>query len=178
MTISLTPSVLAQHVVVKRMLAMAQIGKGGVIFDLGCGDGRILLSAVKECDAEQAVGYELREDLYTGVIERIQNECLGERVAVFHDDVFNADFSEATVIALYLTTIGNRKVKAKFTQEARAGTRIVSHSFRIEGWLPPLQDSESDHPINVYTIPNSLKSETNTFRRSFEINEFSNFLDY
>jgi len=157
MTISLAPYVPTQHHVVKRMLEMARIGKDDVVFDLGCGDGRILFSAVKELDAKQAVGYEMREDLYKGVVEKIRNEHLEERVTVFHDDLLKADLSEATVIALYLTTSGNSKLKAKFTQEAKAGTRIVSHSFRIEGWSHTQREYFNGRTIYMYTIPDSLK---------------------
>lgn len=160
MTTSLAPYVPTQHDVVKRMLEMAQVGKDDVVFDLGCGDGRILFSAVKEFDAKQAVGYEMREELYNDVVEKIRKERLEQRITIFHGDLLTADISEATVITLYLTTSGNRKLKGKLTQEANAGTRIVSHSFWIEGWSHTLHDLINGHAIYVYTIPDSLKSDT------------------
>jgi 16S rRNA A1518/A1519 N6-dimethyltransferase RsmA/KsgA/DIM1 with predicted DNA glycosylase/AP lyase activity len=157
MTLSLAPYVPTQRDVVKRMLEIACIGMEDVVFDLGCGDGRILLSAVQDFGAQQAVGYEMREDLYTGVVAKIKNEHLESRVTVFHDDLFNADLSEATVITLYLTTSGNSKLKPKLSQEAKAGTRIVSHSFRIEGWSHTQRESFHGHTIYLYTIPDSPK---------------------
>lgn len=156
MTLSLAPYVPTQHDVVKRMLEMARIGMDDVVFDLGCGDGRILLAAVKEFDVKKAVGYEMREDLYNTVVEKIRNEHLEDRVTVIHDDLLNADLSEATVIALYLTTSGNRKLKPKLTQEAKAGTRIVSHSFPVEGWSHTQRESFHGHTIYLYTLPDSL----------------------
>ncbi len=156
MIISLAPYVPTQRDVVERMLELACINPSDVVFDLGCGDGRILLSAVQDFGAHQAVGYEMREDLYTGVVAKINNEHLEDRVAVFHDDLLNADLSNATVITLYLTTSGNSKLKPKIIQEAKAGTRIVSHSFRVEGWSPTHRESFHGHTIYVYTIPDSL----------------------
>lgn len=161
MSISLAPYVPSQPDVVRRMLELAQVSKDDVVFDLGCGDGRILISAVKDFGAKKAVGYEMRRDLYQRNLEKIKNEDLEDRIKVINDDLFNADISEATIIALYLTTSGNNRLKPKISQEARAGTRVVSHDFDFTGWSYAKKESFGGHTIYLYRIPDCFKRRVN-----------------
>jgi tRNA G37 N-methylase Trm5 len=130
-----------------------------VVFDLGCGDGRILFSAVKKFRAKRAVGYEMQEDLYLGIVEKIESERLEHRVQVFNEDALKADLSEATVVTLYLTTSGNSTLKPTLST-AQPGTRIVSHDFRIEGWDPTRREDFRGHTIYLYTLPDPLNPPT------------------
>lgn len=132
---------------------MAQAGKDDVVFDLGCGDGRILIAAVKDFCAKKAVGYEMKKDLCKTILHDIKKHDLEDRVFVINEDLFNANISEATIITLYLTTSGNSKLKPKLTREAKPGTRIVSHDFNIVGWSYTKKENFDGHTIYLYITP-------------------------
>jgi tRNA G37 N-methylase Trm5 len=159
MTVSLAPYVPSSDDVVTRMLEVARVNRDDVVFDLGCGDGRILFSAVKKFRAKRVVGYEMQEDLYQGIVEKIKAERLEHRMKVFNEDALTADLSEATVVTLYLTTSGNSKLKPKLST-AQLGTRIVSHDFRIDGWNPTRREDFRGHTIYLYTLPDALSPQT------------------
>ncbi len=164
MTVSLAPYVPSSEDVVTRMLEVAHVTRDDVVFDLGCGDGRILFAAVKNFHAKQAVGYELQDDLYDGIVDKIKAERLERRIHVFHADALTADLSEATVVTLYLTTSGNSTLKPKLAT-ARPGTRIVSHDFRIEGWNPTRREDYRGHTIYLYTLPATPEPSTESLPR-------------
>lgn len=162
MTVSLAPYVPSQPKVVTRMLELADVHEDDVVFDLGCGDGRIIIAAVKEFGAKKAVGYEMRRDLYKRNLEEIKSQDLEGRVKVYNDNVFNADLSEATIITLYLTTSGNNRLKPKLSEEAKAGTRIVSHDFDFTGWSYSKKENFGGHTIYLYTIPDCFRKSEKT----------------
>jgi hypothetical protein len=164
MTVSLAPFVPSQPDVVRRMLEVAKIEKGDTVYDLGCGDGRILISAVKDFGAKKAVGYEMRKDLYQRVLEDVKKQSLTDRITVVNEDLFNANLSEATIITLYLTTSGNSKLKPKITDEAKVGTRVVSHDFDMLGWSYSKKENYSGHTIFLYTIPDCYKIKRDSSR--------------
>jgi 16S rRNA A1518/A1519 N6-dimethyltransferase RsmA/KsgA/DIM1 with predicted DNA glycosylase/AP lyase activity len=135
---SLAPYVPSEPYIVTRMLELARVGPEDIVVDLGCGDGRILIAAVKEFHAQTAVGYEMQRDLYTRAVTEVTKQGLARRITVINGDILQADLSHATVITLYLTTAGNTRLRPKFETEVHAGTRIVSHAFTIPGWTPSL----------------------------------------
>lgn len=161
MPISLAPFVPSNEAVVTRMLELAQVSSNDVVADLGCGDGRILFTAVQNFGAKSAIGYELRADLYKTVSSKIQKENLEDRICVFNEDALKADLSDATIITLYLTTSGNSKLKPLLSQ-MKNGTRIVSHDFRIDGWEYSKRENFQGHTIYLYDIPESLNKQVNT----------------
>lgn len=150
------PYVPTSEGTVKRMLEIADIGPKDVVYDLGCGDGRILVMAAKEFNARKAVGYEIRKDLYKDALQRIESQNLGKKITIVNGDLFEADISEATVITLYLTYGANKKLKPKLEREARPGTKIVSHNFEIPGWQPTRKENYQGDIIYLYVIPDSL----------------------
>jgi tRNA G46 methylase TrmB len=152
MTISLAPFIPSPHEIVKKMLELASVRNTDVVFDLGCGDGRILIAAVKDFGAKKAVGYELKEDLYKQAIREIKKQGLESEISIVNNDVFTGNLSEATVITLYLTTSGNGKLKPKLVDEANQDVRIISHDFEITGWYPTKKESFHGHTIYMYTI--------------------------
>ncbi len=137
------------------MLEVAKAAKDDVLCDLGCGDGRILTTAVKDFGVKAAFGYEIREDLFKTASAEVQKQNLLERVRIFNKDLFSADLKEATLITLYLTTYANERLKPKLRAEARPGSRIVSHDFMINGWKPTRKENYNEHTIYVYSIPES-----------------------
>ncbi len=150
---SCAPYVSSAPEVVKKMLEVAEVGPTDIVYDLGCGDGRILLTSVKDFGAKKAIGYELREDLYKTTSMEIEKHGLQDRIELVNADLFTADISEATVITLYLTTSANERLRPKLKREAKVGTRIVSHDFRIEGWEPAKRENFHDHTIYLYIVP-------------------------
>ncbi len=136
-------------------MEVAKATKDDVLCDLGCGDGRILTTAVKDFGIKAAFGYEIREDLFKTASAEVQKQNLLERVRIFNKDLFSADLKEATLITLYLTTYANERLKPKLRAEARPGSRIVSHDFMINGWKPTRKENYNEHTIYVYSIPES-----------------------
>lgn len=165
MVVSLAPFVPSHHEVVRKMLELAAVTSDDVVFDLGCGDGRVLFSAVNEFVVKQAVGYELRKDLYAKLSDRVTRQGLDGRVTVVNDDLLNADISDATVIMLYLTATGNRKLTPKLAREARSGTRVVSHDFSFPDWRHARKEDYQNHALYLYRLPDALKKRSLFHRR-------------
>jgi len=117
------------------MLSLAELRAGEVFFDLGAGDGRTLVMAVKEYGA-RAVGVELREDLVKKALGTVYEQGLQDRITIVNGDMFTVDLSSADVVFLYLTTSANEKIKPKLETELKHGVRVVSHDYEIVGWKP------------------------------------------
>jgi SAM-dependent methyltransferase len=124
---------------VRKMLAMAQVKPGDVVYDLGSGDGRILITAAREFGA-QAVGVEV--DLLRYLWTRALIAVLGLKVQVrvIWGDLFVQDISQADVVTLYLRHRTNALLMVKLLLELRPGTRVVSHIFTFPGWEPVEKD--------------------------------------
>lgn len=137
------------------MLEVAKAGKEDVLVDLGCGDGRILATAVKDFGVRSASGYEIREDLFKTASGEVEKLNLTNKIHIYNRDLFQADLKDATLITLYLTTYANERLKPKLRAEARPGSRIVSHDFMINGWKPSRKENFNEHTIYVYSIPES-----------------------
>jgi 16S rRNA A1518/A1519 N6-dimethyltransferase RsmA/KsgA/DIM1 with predicted DNA glycosylase/AP lyase activity len=152
---SCAPFVSSPHDVVRKMLEVAKAGQTDVLCDLGCGDGRILTTAVKDFGVKSATGYEIREDLFKTASSEVEKLSLANKVHIFNRDLFQADLKDATLITLYLTTYANERLKPKLRAEARPGARIVSHDFMINGWKPSKKENYNEHTIYVYSIPDS-----------------------
>ncbi len=150
---SCAPYVSTSLEVVNRMLKLAKIMPSDIVYDLGCGDGRILIAAVKDFNAKGAVGYEINPSLYKTASDNIKKNNLHDRIELFNEDLFKADLSRATVITLYLTSWANEKLKPKLENEIKSGTRVVSHDFSIHGWQPKIKDGFQGHAIYVYEGP-------------------------
>lgn len=120
--------------VVRKMLEVARVTSADIVYDLGCGDGRIVVEAAKLFGA-RAVGIDYDAARCREARERAEREGVSHLVEIRHEDVLEADFSEATVVTLYLLPTSNAKLKPKL-QALRPGTRIVSHDYGIEGWEP------------------------------------------
>jgi len=144
---------------VRAMLRLAEVGPSDVVYDLGCGDGRILISAVKDFGAKRAVGYELSERIYKRAVENVKREGLEDRIEIKNEDLFNADLSEASVITLFLSNTMNTYLKPKLRKECKAGTRIVCHDFDIGGWKPAVKwRFNAADTFYLYKIPSSFES--------------------
>ena len=138
--------------VVTAMLEMAHVGTSDVVYDLGSGDGRICIAAVKEFGARRAVGIELDEARVREAYEIARRARVTNRVEFRRQDLFETDLREATVVALYLSVALNVRLHSKFTQELRPGARIVSHHFDMGDWQPDETRTVSGRMVYLWTL--------------------------
>ena len=157
---SLAPFVPTPPLVVERMLQLAGVDKTDTVYDLGSGDGRIVITAAQKFGA-RAIGVELDDNLVKTTEDRIRALKIENRARILHANVFDVDLSDASVVTLYLLTLGNEAVKPKLESSLKPGTRVVSHDFQISGWAPirteKLKGHARDHEIYVYEIGKHIK---------------------
>jgi SAM-dependent methyltransferase len=151
------PFVPTPEKIVEYMLELSEVDSKDILYDLGCGDGRILFMAVEHFGVGRAVGYELNSGMVQGVKEKIRERELAGRIEVYNQNFFDADISPASVVTLYLTTSGNAKLRPKFESELRSGARVVSHDFPIKEWDSYLMKGRphvmGSHKVFLYTLP-------------------------
>ena len=140
--------------VVATMLKMAKVGPNDVVFDLGSGDGRIPITAVKDFGAARAVGIDVDPKRIEEANANLkQSGITGNRVRFLNQDLFTTDISEATVVTLYLLPSLNLKLIPKFEKELKPGTRIVSHSFDMGDWQPEQTAEVQGRSVYFWTWP-------------------------
>jgi len=121
--------------VIDRMLELAEVKKGDVVYDLGSGDGRIVIRAAKKFGA-RAVGIEMDSWLLDKARKAAKAEGVSHLVEFRSEDALKADISRATVVTLYMLPWFNEAMKPNFKTMLKPGARIVAHDFGIEGWEP------------------------------------------
>ncbi len=123
------------------MLVMAQVRSGDLVYDLGAGDGRMVILAARDYGA-RAVGVEVDPLRCLLIWLAVRILGLSARVRVVRGDFFKQDLAAADVVMLYLLHDTNRKLMLKLGEELRPGTRVVSHGFSFPGWMPVQQDDD------------------------------------
>jgi cyclopropane fatty-acyl-phospholipid synthase-like methyltransferase len=140
--------------VVEAMLKMAEVGPNDVVYDLGSGDGRIPITAVQKYGAKKAIGIDIDPQRIKEANENLEKAGVGDKVTFLNQDLFETDISEATVVTLYLLPSLNVKLMPKLKKELKPGTRIVSHSFDMQGqWEPEKSQDVDGRMIYFWTIP-------------------------
>lgn len=142
--------------VVERMLELAHVTREDVVYDLGCGDGRIVITAAMKYGC-RAVGYDIDPDRVFEARELVRKNGVEKLVHIEERDIFTLDLSEATVITLYLLPTLNVKLIPQF-EKCRTGTRIVSHDFDMQGLVIPVKtvtvhSHDLDHPLYLWITP-------------------------
>lgn len=127
------PYVPTPQDIVEKMLELAKVTPDDVVYDLGSGDGRIVITAAQKYGAH-AVGVEINPDLYRESSGRIKELGLDDRAQILCEDMFDVSVHRATVVTMYLLTSSNEKLRPKLDRELRPGTRIVCHDFHVPGW--------------------------------------------
>lgn len=138
--------------VVREMLKLAGVGAGDVVYDLGCGDGRVVISAAKEFGA-RGVGIDIDADRIKQSKRNARKAGVSHLVTFRTEDLFEADIREATVVALYLLQTLNYKLSPKLRRDLKPGTRIVSYKFDIPDWQPEKQVDLAEGRIYLWTVP-------------------------
>ena len=134
------------------MLRLAQVGPRDVVYDLGSGDGRIVMLAAQKYGA-RAVGIEIDPRLIELSRQVARDGEVGDRVTFVQGDFFTADVSEATVVTLWLSEGLNARLEPKLRRELRPGSRIVSHQFRMAGWAPERAVRVDGEDVFLWTVP-------------------------
>ena len=142
--------------VVDRMLELAEVKKGDVVYDLGSGDGRIVIRAAKKYGV-RAVGVEIDPDLVRQSRARAKDEGVDHLVVFREQDALAVDVSPATVVTLYMLPEFNEKLRPILWEKLKPGSRVVSHDFPIDGWAPVKVermrgDLLHDHTIYLWRI--------------------------
>jgi len=158
---NLAPYVAAPEHAVEKMLEAANLKPGETLYDLGCGDGRIVIAAAQRYKVK-AVGVEISESLAKTVAEKVKKEGLQKRVTIIHGDFMKTDLSPADVVTLYLATTANDVVRPNLEHFLRPRARVVSYDYPVPGWKP-VETMETGgyhgatHTIYLYQVPDSLK---------------------
>lgn len=129
------PYVQTPDEVVIEMLRLARVDQNDIVYDLGSGDGRLVITAARRFGA-RGVGVEIDPKLVAMSVDSAQRAGVAERVTFREGDLFQTDLSEATVVTLYLSTALNLRLRSKLLHELRPGARIVSHRFGMGDWNP------------------------------------------
>ena len=140
------------HEVVDDMLRLANVGKSDILYDLGSGDGRIAIAAAKKFGI-RAVGIDIDPERIREANENARRAGVTHLVEFRQEDLFKADFGEATVITLYLLPDLNVKLRPRLLDELKPGTRIVSHQFDMGTWKPEKRLESNGRVVYFWTIP-------------------------
>jgi len=150
------PYVTTPEPVVLEMLRLAKVTKDDVVYDLGSGDGRIVIAAAKHFGA-RGLGLELDRGLVHEAEENARRAGVTDRARFIAADIFDADLSGATVVTLYLFPDVNARLRPKLLRELKPGTRVVSHAYGIGDWTPEQQRmvkvGAKDHQIYFWVVP-------------------------
>ena len=130
------PYVASRNDAVQDMLWMANVGKDDVVYDLGSGDGRIVIAAVRDFGARRAVGIEIDPERVRESRDNAQKAGVTDRVELIQGDLFTTDFRQASVVTLFLGHESNIKLRPKMLSILKPGSRIVSHQFNMGEWQP------------------------------------------
>ena len=131
----LAPYYPTPELIVEKMLALGGAKKGEKVFDLGSGDGRIVIIAAEKFGMA-AVGVEYDKDLYSQSSEKIRRMGLAERARIIHGDLLQQDYTSADLITVYLLPVANDKLRPILEKQLKKGARVVAHDFEVNGWRP------------------------------------------
>ncbi|MBD2412268.1 SAM-dependent methyltransferase [Nostoc calcicola FACHB-389] len=149
------PYVPTPEPVVDAMLKVAKVGKNDVLYDLGSGDGRIVNTAAQRYGT-RGIGIDIDPQRIQEANDNAQKAGVTDRVKFVQQDLFNTDFSEATVVTLYLLPEINLKLRPKLLKELKPGTRIVSHAFDMGDWKPQQTLNVEGKSVYYWVVPKEI----------------------
>ncbi len=143
--------------VVMEMLRMAKVTKDDVVYDLGCGDGRIVITAAKVFGA-RGIGIDIDPERIQESTQNAKNAGVTDRVTFLQQDLFTTDLREATVVFLYLLSDLNERLRPKLLRELKPGSRVISHEFAMGDWKPDDEGMMPDMEI-LYDLKRPSKKD-------------------
>ncbi len=156
------PYVPTPQNVVDEMLTLANVTKDDVVYDLGCGDGRLVITAVKKFGAQRGFGVDIDPQRIEESNANARAAGVTDRVTFAVQDLFQTDFKEATVVTLYLLPEVNLRLRPKLLSDLKPGTRVVSHSFDMGDWKPEkaITVQPGGQRLSLWTIPAKTSQST------------------
>jgi SAM-dependent methyltransferase len=148
---SLAPFVPSPYDVVQRMLTLAEVTRDDVVYDIGCGDGRIVITAAQRFGA-RGVGIDIDPQRIAEANANAERAGVQHLVKFIQQDAMTVDVSEATVVTLYLLSSSNLKLRPLLTSQLAPGSRIVSHAFSMGDWEPDVLDLYEDERGNTRSL--------------------------
>jgi protein-L-isoaspartate O-methyltransferase len=152
---NLGPAIPTPQFLVDRMLEAGRVKPGEMVYDLGSGDGRVVIAAAQNFGA-RAVGVELMPDLVRKARERILGLGLSDRVTIIEGSALRVDLSPADVVTMWFLTASNERLRPNLEKHLKIGARVVSNEFPIRGWKPTemiqVRIGKVEHSIFVYEI--------------------------
>jgi tRNA G37 N-methylase Trm5 len=155
------PYVPTPQEVVDEMLKLGGVKAGDTVIDLGCGDGRIVVTAVSKFGAARAMGVDIDPERIKEANENAKKANVTNKVKFVQGDLFDADIREASVVTLYLLPDFNLKLRPKLLKDLKVGTRIVSHSFDMGDWKPDKEVKIDYRTLYLWTITDKAKAMAN-----------------
>jgi SAM-dependent methyltransferase len=147
----IVPFVPTPQEVVDKMIELAGVKKGDTVYDLGSGDGRIVITAAKK--GARAVGFEVDGDLIKESRENIRKAGVQNLAEIRQQDILTVDLSAASVVTMYLLPDVNLKLKPNLLSQLKPGSRVVSHAFDMGDWQPDKTERVNGRTIYLWTIP-------------------------
>jgi tRNA A58 N-methylase Trm61 len=138
---------------VETALKLASLKKGELLYDLGCGDGRVIITAAKDFGSP-AIGFEIQDELIDEASRKIHEAGLDNVISVFKRDFFHENLSNADVVFLYLTPSILGPVSDKLGKELKHGSRVIAYRYPVKEWIPTISVlTQSAHGIFLYLLP-------------------------
>ncbi|HET9917319.1 MAG TPA: methyltransferase domain-containing protein [Candidatus Binatia bacterium] len=147
----IVPFVPTPQEVVDKMVELAGVKNGDIVYDLGSGDGRIVITAAKK--GAQAVGFEIDGDLVKQSRDNIRKAGVQAQAEIRQQDILTVDLSAASVVTMYLLPDVNLQLKPKIQSQLKPGSRVVSHAFDMGDWKPDRIERVEGRTLYLWTIP-------------------------
>ena len=147
----IVPFVPTPQEVVDKMIELAGVKAGDVVYDLGSGDGRIVITAAKK--GARAVGFDVDGSLVKESRENIRKAGVEERAEIRQQDILTVDLSGASVVTMYLLPDVNLKLKPHILSQMKPGSRVVSHAFDMGDWKPDKTERVDGRTVYLWTVP-------------------------
>lgn len=147
----IVPFVPSPQEVVDKMIDLASVKTGDLVYDLGSGDGRIVIAAAKK--GAKAVGFEIDGDLVKQSRENIRAAGVQDSAEIRQQDILTVDLSQASVVTMYLLPDVNLKLRPNLLSQLKPGSRVVSHSFDMGDWKPDKIERVEGRTIYLWIVP-------------------------
>jgi len=144
---------------VKKMLEMANVQPDDLLYDLGSGDGRIVIAAIRDFGVKRAIGIDIDSQRIRESWQNAQNAGVADQADFRRGNIFEEDFSDANVITMYLLSRVNRDLRPRLLNELRPGTRLVSHQFTMGDWEPDAEATAANRSLYLWVVPAKVAGE-------------------
>jgi SAM-dependent methyltransferase len=146
--------------VVETMLKLGKARAGDIHYDLGCGDGRIVVMAVQKFGVARATGYDIDPQRIEEANDNAKQAGVADKVKFIVGNLFEADFRDASIVTLYLLPDVNLKLRPKLVKDLKVGSRIISHQFDMDDWEPDQKiDVDGWRTVYLWTVTEKAKAQ-------------------